>query len=385
MMSYHVSHTRRGMSFIRPTEMENYIHETIMFMIDLLLGSDTTFIPIKSSFPNEPSSLTRSNNSPSTSHHFSTNNNTGQNNQHYNQHSRYNSSSNGGSGGGGGYHDRKGASGHTQASSEMLKDNHDRSNSSTSIGVIKTSDKHGLSLKDLTRELYNRGGTRPLKKLASGDSVEDRVLNFLWQHPAIFEVVGDHVSLRPMSSDLDHKVEQSLEQRTMDFILFRCKQYGECKIMISKLFGNLKQAANDIQKHFHDYMCFYHFLARHQDVFVFLSDNFVAIRSVYDKYARLRRMLPRCDEYIREPGVLECTDIITDLMTAQDVVNFVLRHRPVVAVDCEGVNLGAPHGDITLGELFMCLLIKIMVIKVNENHIFTVRNRLPLTCGCNQI
>lgn len=292
-----------------PIEMDNYIHDTIMFIIDLLTDNlPDSDLPYASTSSQYSSSRSQFNRYPAQQANWQ----------------RENS-----------------RSGENSGNVTKNGPEHDKS--------IITS--KGIHIKHLTRELCNRGWTKPLKKLACGDSVQDRVLIFVWQHPTIFQVVNDYISLRRMSEDLDDIVEQSLESRALEFIVFRCKSYGECKIMISKLFGNLKQASADVQLYFHDYVNFFKFLQKHDRIFILLPDNCLALREVFDKYAHARRELPRCDEYLLDPQVLDCSSYINTLPAAQSLVNFVLQHRPVIAVDCEGVNLGAPRGFVTLGKL----------------------------------
>lgn len=298
-------------------EMENYIHDTIIFIIDLL--TDNLPKPILSWASNS----TEDNSEVKFGYHLCP--------QQQQQHQTNCLRENGRFGENSRYESRK-------------------INEFYNKDIITNK---GIHIKHLTQELCNRGWTKPLKKLACGDSVQDRVLIFVWQHPTIFCVVDDYVSLQRMSPDLDSIVEQSLESRALEYLTFRCKSYGECKILISKLFGNLKQASADVQFYFHDYVNFSNFLQKHDRIFILLENKFIALREVFERYAYARRELPRCDEYLLDPQVLDCSSYINTLPAAQSLVNFVLQHRPVIAVDCEGVNLGAPRGFITLGRSLM--------------------------------
>lgn len=206
-----------------------------------------------------------------------------------------------------------------------------------------------LSLHDIAAFLAERGNIKMLKKIASGEKIIDRLKTFLWQHPSIFSITDDLVHLRSMSPLLDEELELELEKRTIDFLTFRCYQYGQCQVMISKLFGNLHQAANDIKHHFNDFNKFFNFIKSFPDIFMVLNDSHVVLKNVYDDSLFYDRALPKCDEYFLDERVINSTKIITDICEAKAIIDYVQNTKSVVAFDCEGVNLGSFNGYITLG------------------------------------
>ncbi|XP_053200807.1 uncharacterized protein LOC128385900 [Panonychus citri] len=231
------------------------------------------------------------------------------------------------------------------------------------ISILGGEESCSMELTKLTVELCKRGNTKPLKKMASGDSIEERVLAFAWQHPSIFDTNERIISLRPMKPEIDDELECNLEERLIQFLVFRCNQYGPCQIPISKLLGNLHQAASDIRFHFHnnDYSRFHNFLRTRDDIFTLIDSETVALKTVLDKAKLENKSLLKCDEYFLDGRVLNCTRMVDTFSEGIQIVREILDTKDIVAIDCEGVNLGAPNGYITLVQLAI-------VDELPENH-----------------
>ncbi|RWS11800.1 uncharacterized protein B4U79_14406 [Dinothrombium tinctorium] len=208
-----------------------------------------------------------------------------------------------------------------------------------------------LSVGETTENVAKRGNLKNLKRIASGDSLEARVKVFLWQHPSVFTIENERVFLTKMSPDLEVELETSKEQRALDYVVFRLQQYGFMQVLISTLFGHLHHASTDIKNHFiNNYTCFFKFLESFKHIFVIL-ESYVALQAVYEKSVSEQKPLPKSDEYFIDERVMNNMCIITNIDEGKHLIDYICRTKKVVAIDCEGVNLGAKNGSITLVQL----------------------------------
>ncbi|RWS30524.1 uncharacterized protein B4U80_05095 [Leptotrombidium deliense] len=209
-----------------------------------------------------------------------------------------------------------------------------------------------VSIDEVCDSIAKRGNLKNLKRIASGDTLEARVQVFLWQHPSIFTIGSDkEVFLTKMSADLDYELESTKEQRALDYLVFRTQQYGFMQVLMSTLFGHLQHASNDIRTYFNNnYTFFYNFLKSSENVFVIL-DHYVAMKNVFDTSIAEKKVLPKSDEYFIDNRVVKSTQMIVNVEDGQQIIDYIIRTKKVVAIDCEGVNLGAKNGYITLIQL----------------------------------
>ena len=137
------------------------------------------------------------------------------------------------------------------------------------------------------------------------------------------------------------------------FHLIRISDFGKVTVQVPKLFRKLQRTSVEIDEKFHNEYDFVRFLNDHSNHFELENDKkYVALKEVADQYKTNNKPLPRSDEITIDQEILDLVAIIVDTQQTTRIIDEILEQpNPLVAVDLEGVNLGAPRGYITLVQV----------------------------------
>lgn len=128
-------------------------------------------------------------------------------------------------------------------------------------------------------------------------------------------------------------------------------EFGKVDVLISSLYPKFRFGSLDVQQVIGSPQELTSFLGRFPEHFV-TTDRYVALKEVHADSQARNAQLQRSNEISVDKRVLNCTQMVYNRQHGAQVIDQILQlEQPVVAVDMEGVNLGAIKGSITLVQL----------------------------------